>query len=37
MVKKEKEFLQSSFLGLKKPVFCFAFPYVSSFSRLALS
>jgi hypothetical protein len=28
--------LQSSFLGLK-PVFCFAFPYVSSFSRLALS
>jgi len=37
MVKREKEFDRVRFLGLKKSVFCFAFPYVSFSSRLALS
>jgi len=34
--KREKEFCKA-FSGLKKSVFCSAFPYVFSFSRLALS
>jgi len=39
MVKREKELCKALSWGLAraKSVFCFAFPYVFSFSRLALS
>ena len=37
MVKREKEFCKALSWGVKKSVFCFAFPCVFSFSRLALS
>jgi len=36
-IKEKKRGYHSFFLELKKSVFCFAFPCVSSFSRLALS
>jgi len=36
MENKEKEFSKAPFLELKKSVFCFAFPFSSFFSRLAL-